>query len=261
MTILVILVKNSNSMWKHILFWALSALLLIAVFGLSFGNFSNSFYFVTFLLPVAIGTSWFFNYYLVPKFLLRQEYVKFWVYTLYTVIVSLYLEMIVIILSFVIIANYNYSELDPLMTNIFVLASVIYLFVLIKAFALLYLRLRRNEFRVEQLINEKEALKTEFITVRANRVNEQIKINDIQYLESMGDYVQIHTTSKTVTTLENISSFDKSLPETFLRIHRSFIVNCNAIDTFSRTNIIISDQELPISRTYKSTVHKILNQS
>jgi len=261
MTILVILGKNSNSMWKHIRFWAFSALLLITVFGLSFGDFSNSFYFVTFLLPVAIGTSWFFNYYLVPKFLLQQEYVKFWVYTLYTIIVSLYLEMIVIILSFVIIANYNYNDLDPLMTNIFVLASVIYLLVLIKAFTLLYLRLRKNEFKVEQLINEKELLKTEFITVRANRVNEQIKINDIEYLESMGDYVQIHTKCKTVTTLENISSFDKSLPETFFRIHRSFIVNRNAIDKFSRTTIIISDQELPISRTYKSSVHKILSRS
>src|SRR6056297_1867519 len=169
MTILVILGKNSDSMWKHIRFWAFSALLLIAVFGLSFGNFSNSFYFVTFLLPVAIGTSSFFNYYLVPKFLLQQDYVRFWVYSFYTIIVSLHLEMIVIILSFVIIANYNYNEMDPLMTNIFLLASVIYLIVLIKAFALLYLKLRRNEFKVEQLINEKEALKTEFITVRADR--------------------------------------------------------------------------------------------
>lgn len=260
MIILGILGKNPKPMWNHILFWSVAALLLMLTFGLSYGNYVNSFYFVTFLLPVAIGTSIFFNYYLVPEFLLQQKYVKFWVYTLYTIIISLYLEMLVIILSFVIIANYNYSELDPLMTNIFLLASVIYLIVLIKAFAMLFLRLKRNEFRVEQLIHEKEALKTEFITVRANRANHQIKVNDIQYLESMGDYVQIHTNSRTVTTLENISSFDKSLPETFIRIHRSFIVNRNVISNFSRTNITISDQELPISRTYKSSVLKVLGQ-
>lgn len=260
MIILGILGKNPKPMWKHILFWSVAALLLTLTFGLSYGNYVNSFYFVTFLLPAAIGTSIFFNYYLVPEFLLQQKYVKFWVYTLYTIIISLYLEMLVIILSFVIIANYNYSELDPLMTNIFVLASVIYLIVLIKAFALLFLRLKKNEFRVEQLIHEKEALKTEFITVRADRANQQIKIDDIQFLESMGDYVHIHTSSKTVTTLETISSFEENLPETFIRIHRSFIVNRNAIDNFSRTNITISEQELPISRTYKSSVLKVLAQ-
>lgn len=261
MIILGILGKNPKPMWKHILFWSVAALLLTLTFGLSYGNYVNSFYFVTFLLPVAMGTSIFFNYYLVPEFLLQQKYVKFWVYTLYTIIISLYLEMLVIILSFVIIANYNYSELDPLMTNIFVLASVIYLIVLIKAFALLFLRFKKNEFRVEQLIHEKEALKTEFITVRADRANQQIKIDDIRFLESMGDYVHIHTSSKTVTTLETISSFEENLPETFIRIHRSFIVNRNAIDNFSRTIITISEQELPISRTYKSSVLKVLGQS
>ncbi len=248
-------------MWKQIFFWTSSALLLITIFGVSYGNYVNSFYFVSFLLPVAIGTSWFFNYYLVPEFLLKQNYFKFWLYTLYTIILSLYLEMVVIIVSFVIIANYNYSELDPLMTNIFVLTAVIYLIVLIKAFALLFLRLKKKEFRVEQLLNEKEALKTEFITVRADRTNQQIKIDDILYLESMGDYVQIHTTTNTITTLETISSFNKSLPETFFRIHRSYIVNRDAISKFTRTNVTISDQELPISRTYKSTVLNILGQS
>lgn len=260
MIILGIFCKNPNSMRNHILFWAVSAAFLMTIFGVSYGNYINSFYFVSFLLPVAIGTSWFFNYHVVPTYLFEQKYKKFWLYTLYTVVISLYLEMVVIILSFVIIANYNYSELDPLMTNIFVLAAIIYLIVLIKAFALLFLRLRSNEFKVEQLQSEKEALKTEFISVRADRANQQIKINDIRYLESMGDYVQIHTNSKTITTLETISSFDKSLPETFIRIHRSFIVNRNAINNFSRTNITISDQELPISRTYKSSVLKVLGQ-
>lgn len=261
MIFLGILAKNPGSMWKHILFWTATAILLTAAFGLSYGNYINSFYFVTFLLPVAVATSVFFNYYLVPEYLLQQKYVKFWVYTFYTIIISLYLEMLVILLSFVIIANYNYSELDPLMTNIFVLASVIYLVILVKAFALLFLRLKRNEFRVEQLENEKEALKTEFITVRADRANQQINIDDIQYLESMGDYVRIQTNSKTITTLERISSFEKSLPETFIRIHRSFIVNRNAIDNFSRTSITVSDQSLPISRTYKSSVMSILKST
>jgi hypothetical protein len=248
-------------MWKHSLFWFISAVLLVAVFGLSYGNYINSFYFVTFLLPVAIGTSLFFNHYLVPGFLLKRKYIKFWVYTFYTIIASLYLEMIVITLSFVIIANYNYSVLDPLMTNIFVLAAVIYLIVLINAFTLLYLRFKRNEFKVEQLISEKKALKTEYITVRADRANQQIELELINYMESMGDYVQIHTKTRKIMTLETISYFEKTLPESFLRIHRSYIVNRGAIEKFGRTYVKIPDKQLPISRTYKASVQKILSQS
>src|SRR6056297_1831051 len=57
MIILGILGKNSKPMWKHTLFWSVAAILLMLTFGLSYGNYVNSFYFVTFLLPVAIGTS------------------------------------------------------------------------------------------------------------------------------------------------------------------------------------------------------------
>lgn len=237
---------------KHILFWMLAATLLVIGFGSTYGDFIKSFYFVTFLLPVAMATSYFFNYYLVPRYLLKRDYVRFTLYTVYTIIISLYLEMVVIIISFVVIANFNYGELDPIMTNIFVLGFAVYLIVLVKAFFLLFKRVRNNEFKVQQLLEEKEALKTEFITVRADRANHQIKLDDIIYLESLSDYVKIHTTDQTLTTRETISSFEESLPETFIRIHRSYIINQNYVSHFNTTSVVLNDVELPISRTYKS---------
>lgn len=237
---------------KHILFWILAGTLLIIGFGSTYGDFIKSFYFVTFLLPVAMATSYFFNYYLVPRYLLKRNYVRFTLYTVYTILISLYLEMIVITISFVVIANFNYGELDPIMTNIFVLGFAVYLIVLIKAFFLLFKRVKNNEFKMQQLIEEKEALKTEFITVRADRANHQVKLDDIIYLESLSDYVKIHVSDQTLITRETISSFEESLPETFIRIHRSYIINQNYVSRFSSTSVTVDDTELPISRTYKS---------
>lgn len=246
---------------KHILFWILAGLILVVGFGNSYGDYIKSFYFVTFLLPVAMATSYFFNYYLVLKYLLEQNYVRFTIYTIYTIIVSLYLEMVVVTISFVVLANYNYDQLDPMMTNIFVLGFAVYLIVLIKAFYLLFLRVKNNEFKVQQLVEEKEALKTEFITVRADRKNHQVKLDDITYIESLSDYVKIHFNNQTLTTRETITSFDESLPETFIRIHRSYIVNQDHVSNFNSTSVEIGDLELPISRTYKSDAISILEGS
>ena len=244
---------------KHIIFWILASAILVIGFGAAHGDFVNSFYFVTFLLPVAMATSYFFNYYLVPEFLLKRKYLRFAIYTIYTLIVSLYLEMVVITLSFIVLANYNYGALNPTMTNVFVLEFAVYLIVLLKAFFLLFRRVQNNEFKVQQLMEEKEALKTEFITVRADRKNHQVKLDDIIYLESLSDYVKLHVNDETLTTRETISSFEESLPETFIRIHRSYIVNQLYVSEFNTTSVKLNETELPISRTYKSGVVDILS--
>lgn len=244
---------------RHILFWVLASTLLLIGFGAAHGDYLNSFFFITFLLPVAMATSYFFNYYLVPKYLLQHRYIRFSIYTIYTLVISLYLEIIVIILSFIILANYNYSELNPMMTNVFVLGLAVYLIVLIKAFFLLFMRVRNNEFKVQKLREEKEALKTKFITVRSDRKNHQIKLDDITYLESLSDYVMIHVKNQTLTTRETISSFEEFLPETFIRIHRSFIINQLHVSRFNTTSVKLNDTELPISRTYKTGVLEVLS--
>jgi len=244
---------------KHILFWTVAASILVAVFGSTYGDYVKSFYFVTFLLPVAMATSYFFNYHIVPQFLLKKKYKRFTLYTIYTIVVSLYLEMIVITISFIVLANYNYGELSPIMTNIFVLGFSIYLIVLIKAFYLLYRRFTEKEIRLNQLEDEKEALKTSFITVRADRSNHQIKLSELMYLESLSDYVKIYFNDQSLTTRETISSFEQSLPETFVRIHRSYIVNLDYITEFSNKSVTIGDEELPISRTYKNTALKFIS--
>jgi DNA-binding LytR/AlgR family response regulator len=76
----------------------------------------------------------------------------------------------------------------------------------------------------------------------------------------MGDYVDIHSPDDTVMTKENISTFESILPENFIRIHRSFIVNQNFVKSFKSNELVVNDVKLPISRSYKNRTHKILTE-
>ena len=99
-----------------------------------------------------------------------------------------------------------------------------------------------------------------FITLRADRKNLKVSLNDILYIESLKDYIKVVTAAKTIVTKQSISSIEETLPKNqFIRIHRSFIVSINKIETFTNEIIEIGKKELPISRMYKMEVNKALH--
>jgi DNA-binding LytR/AlgR family response regulator len=99
-----------------------------------------------------------------------------------------------------------------------------------------------------------------FINLRADRKNLKIPLNEILYIESLKDYIKVVTKTKNIVTKQAISSLEEALPKNnFVRIHRSFIVAINKIESFTSDTIEINKQELPISRMYRHEVDKILN--
>ncbi len=106
--------------------------------------------------------------------------------------------------------------------------------------------------------NHKQA--DNFITLRADRKNLKVALNDILYIESLKDYIKVVTPAKTIVTKQSISSIEETLPKNqFIRIHRSFIVSINKIETFTNEIIEIGKKELPISRMYKMEVTRALH--
>lgn len=97
------------------------------------------------------------------------------------------------------------------------------------------------------------------IYFRSERKMVKVAMDDILYVESLKDYIKVVTKNKTIVTKNAISSLEENLPKNnFLRIHRSFIVAINKIDSYSTELIEIGKQELPISRMYRYEVEKIL---
>jgi two-component system, LytTR family, response regulator len=84
-------------------------------------------------------------------------------------------------------------------------------------------------------------------------------LNDILYIEGFSDYIKIITTTKTIITKHLISSLEETLPkENFIRIHRSFIISINKIDSYNADLINIRNKDLPIGRLFKQNVNRLL---
>jgi DNA-binding LytR/AlgR family response regulator len=101
----------------------------------------------------------------------------------------------------------------------------------------------------------------DFIFVREDKRMKKIMLLDVQFIESIKDYVKIILSDKNVLSYLKISHLEKSLPASdFIRTHKSFIVNVNAITSYTATEIEISGTIIPIGRYYKQLVHQALEK-
>jgi DNA-binding LytR/AlgR family response regulator len=101
-----------------------------------------------------------------------------------------------------------------------------------------------------------------FLYFRADRKMVKIFFHEILFIESLKDYIKIVTTTKTIVTKYVLYTLEEMLPSgEFLRIHRSYIVAINKIDSYNADSIQISKHEIPIGKIYKIDVIRRLNAS
>ena len=100
------------------------------MFGSENSDYNGAFQFVIMLLPITIATTYFLNYYLVPRYVLRKKYFLFILYFIYSFIISITLGLNVVLLTFVMIADFNLGNMVPASFNIIYLIAGNYLVVL-----------------------------------------------------------------------------------------------------------------------------------
>lgn len=97
--------------------------------------------------------------------------------------------------------------------------------------------------------------KNDFIFVKSDRKMIKINFTEVNYIESLADYLKIHLMDKTILTRETITSIEAKLPKRdFLRIHRSYIISISKIESFTNEFVEINKKAVPISRSYKNDV-------
>jgi DNA-binding LytR/AlgR family response regulator len=97
-------------------------------------------------------------------------------------------------------------------------------------------------------------IKTEY---RLQKVN----YKDVIYVEGQGDYLKIVLPDENIMTLQTFKKIEEILPrENFVRIHRSYIIALDKIDSIERNRVIIGGQILPISDTYKDSFFAVLDK-
>ncbi|WP_326983109.1 LytTR family DNA-binding domain-containing protein [Chryseobacterium sp. MYb264] len=102
--------------------------------------------------------------------------------------------------------------------------------------------------------------KEEFLFVRDSNITRRLKMDDIYYAEAMGDYVKFYTKEKNFVIHGTMKAAEERLPkEDFIRVHRSYIISLNKIDTLQDGGIMINGKFIPIADAYRKVLNTRMN--
>ncbi len=99
------------------------------------------------------------------------------------------------------------------------------------------------------------------ILIKSGNEIQKINLKEISYIEGTGNYVTIHTPSKRIMSLQSMKEFMQHLPsDVFFRVHKSFIVSFDFIDTIENHQIKIGSKTIPVGSTYRNEFKQWLSR-
>ncbi|OFY44441.1 MAG: hypothetical protein A2X18_01440 [Bacteroidetes bacterium GWF2_40_14] len=100
---------------------------------------------------------------------------------------------------------------------------------------------------------------SETIILKSDKKNYKVFLDDILYIESMDDYIKVHTKHTSLVCYLRLSGIENLLDKSrFIRIHRAYIINREHVSLFTNTHIEIAGKLLPVGRSYREEVPKRL---
>lgn len=108
--------------------------------------------------------------------------------------------------------------------------------------------------------SKQQDLLSDFIFVKTEHKIQKVYLNDILFIEGLKDYISIFTAAERIITLQNMKKMEDALPARhFTRVHKSYIVSINKIDSIERSRIFIGDKVIPVGDTYRDEFFKIVD--
>ena len=105
---------------------------------------------------------------------------------------------------------------------------------------------KRETQNTETLIND-------FIYVKVNKKMMKINFSELLYIEGLSNYIKIHTKNETLVVYDKLSVLANRLSSnSFMRIHKSYIINLKKVKLYTREYVEISNKHIPISSTYRA---------
>ncbi|MGB3467227.1 MAG: LytTR family DNA-binding domain-containing protein [Cyclobacteriaceae bacterium] len=112
---------------------------------------------------------------------------------------------------------------------------------------------------ISQSGNNEMINKTEFIFIKTEYKWQKVRVDSIRYIEGLKDYLSIYTATERILTLQSFSSLLEKLPETdFIRIHKSYVISIPQIDEIEKKRVLIGDNWIPVSDTYRQSFFNLL---
>ncbi len=116
----------------------------------------------------------------------------------------------------------------------------------------------------EPISAKEEETSPDYFFVNVEYALVKISIYDISHVESMKDYVKIFLTTakKPILTKSTLKAIEEKLPpKSFMRVHKSFIVNLDKIESIRSQSITIGENHVPVSDTHLEGLMRVLNPS
>lgn len=105
-------------------------------------------------------------------------------------------------------------------------------------------------------------LENDFIFVKANQQLIKLAYGEILYVEAFADYVKIFLNDRKIVTLQTMKKMEAKLPsDIFSRVHRSFIVNRKALQSFSTSVCEVNGEKIPVGKNYKNDFIKLMKSN
>jgi two-component system LytT family response regulator len=136
-------------------------------------------------------------------------------------------------------------------------------------------RAQNNLVRSEALVRAEAMVKPEapvkagasladkrFIFIKTEYRLEKVFLSEILFIEGMRDYRRVHTVHKPIMTLQLFGEFEEEIPPAIIcRVHKSYMVSIDKIDSIERNTIRIGERMIPISDTYRRRFFELIHHS
>jgi len=235
----------------YFLYWTCYLLFFTIIEGLTDRDFFLVFRNELFSLAPKVIFVWIVVEKLIVDLLFERKFARFITVYIFLMVVFAFLLRLIdnyIILKYFLI----YWTKEPLLSTAPFLYSIIKLqFLLTIPFCLkLYQHLNMERGRFQHLRAERDNDK-KILCVKCERRMVRILFNDIYYFEAQGNYLMIFTINGVFKTYLSISELEDKLPDgMFVRIHRSFIVALNKVESHTGSLVFIENKKIPIGRSY-----------
>ena len=228
----------------HALFWSGYYILFSLIWMKQDAGYFASFYLEFILMPVRILAAYTMLYMLIPNYLVKRRYRTFFVGYGILILTAGLVQMLFSYFFFSKLMpelNWPFELTIPSWTrNIILINTTVLLLGTAKVFQL-YIQLREQIERTE--VKQEEP---DYIEVKADRRVHRLRISDILYLEGMGNYVTYHLLNgQKKMVYVSLKEALNSLPASFLRIHRSYVVNTSQIESYNSEQIFVEGHALP----------------
>jgi len=101
----------------------------------------------------------------------------------------------------------------------------------------------------------------EYVFVKDGNITQKINFDDILFVEGMNDYLRIWTTKEKVMTLLSFKKLGEALPSKgFIRIHKSYLISINKIESIERNHVKIAKESLPIGDSYRRQFFEVIEK-